>query len=395
MTDSNNGMESMRVATRTLMDKIKRGKPNQKIITPSVGRTFENIINQQCMMEWRVGYKSVAIKILNYQTFNTVEFIPPKIERTFIKRFIEGKETLDGFLHRRPIIEIRISPRVFHGIKHEDDVYQFFKYAVSYYAEGINRASEQLMHEILRLNGNMKYLIANTNLRGLVEFPLTMLFRFNDVQIFNYKNTFKIDKSDIRSLNQFVKNIATRYRAPERERGQIIRDVKDLVKQLNESFTYDQSCTYLPEAVETLMSGGYHKDLLKYEHLLVESVLDHTKPVSPQVKYYREFFGVKKLKKIPKDLVPYIQIETEAIETANDKMMLASYTLSKIEIVEWYIELLSTTDERSRKYVVPHTKPYLETIRTQLLICYKNIMKVKIERNKPLIDIDYPKGYEG
>ena len=107
------------------------------------------------------------------------------------------------------------------------------------------------------------------------------------------------------------------------------------------------------------------------------------------------FFGVKKLKKIPKDLVPYIQIETEAIETANDKMMLASYTLSKIEIVEWYIELLSTTDERSRKYVVPHTKPYLETIRTQLLICYKNIMKVKIERNKPLIDIDYPKGYEG
>ena len=251
------------------------------------------------------------------------------------------------------------------------------------------------MHEILRLNGNMKYLIANTNLRGLVEFPLTMLFRFNDVQIFNYKNTFKIDKSDIRSLNQFVKNIATRYRAPERERGQIIRDVKDLVKQLNESFTYDQSCTYLPEAVETLMSGGYHKDLLKYEHLLVESVIDHTKPVSPQVKYYREFFGVKKLKKIPKDLVPYIQIETEAIETANDKMMLASYTLSKIEIVEWYIELLSTTDERSRKYVVPHTKPYLETIRTQLLICYKNIMKVKIERNKPLIDIDYPKGYEG
>ena len=59
MTDSNNGMESMRVATRTLMDKIKRGKPNQKIITPSVGRTFENIINQQCMREWRVGYKSV------------------------------------------------------------------------------------------------------------------------------------------------------------------------------------------------------------------------------------------------------------------------------------------------------------------------------------------------
>ena len=35
----------------------------------------------------------------------------------------------------------------------------------------------------------------------------------------------------------------------------------------------------------------------------------------------------KKLKKIPYDLVSYIQIETEAIEDANDKMMISSYCL--------------------------------------------------------------------
>ncbi|HBA49419.1 MAG TPA: hypothetical protein DCZ91_16810 [Lachnospiraceae bacterium] len=43
---------------------------------------------------------------------------------------------------------------------------------------------------------------------------------------------------------------------------------------------------------------------------------------------------------------------------------IASYCLSKIEIVEWYIELL---DVGSKKYVVPHSKPYLENVRTQLL----------------------------
>ena len=64
------------------------------------------------------------------------------------------------------------------------------------------------------------------------------------------------------------------------------------------------------------------------------------------------------------------------------------------EIVEWYIELLEVG---SKKYIVPHTKPYLESVRTQLLACFKRIMEVKIVNptTRPIIDIQYPKGYEG
>ena len=56
----------------------------------------------------------------------------------------------------------------------------------------------------------------------------------------------------------------------------------------------------------------------------------------------------KKLKKIPSDLVSYIQIETESI-------------------------------------------------RDQLMECHKAIMAVKIVRpsERPIIDIKYPEGYEG
>lgn len=46
------------------------------------------------------------------------------------------------------------------------------------------------------------------------------------------------------------------------------------------------------------------------------------------------FGRAKKLKKIPYDLVSYIQIETEAIKTSNDKMMISSYCLHKLEIVK-------------------------------------------------------------
>lgn len=106
------------------------------------------------------------------------------------------------------------------------------------------------------------------------------------------------------------------------------------------------------------------------------------------------FGRAKKLKKIPYDLVSYIQIETEAIETSNDKMMISSYCLHKLEIVNWYLELLKTN---SSKYVVPHSKEQLEMIRDQLMECHKQIMSVKVKKpgNRPLLDIPYPRDYEG
>ncbi len=102
----------------------------------------------------------------------------------------------------------------------------------------------------------------------------------------------------------------------------------------------------------------------------------------------------KKLKKIPSDLVSYIQIETEAIKDANDKMMISSYCLHKLDVVNWYLELL---EAGSKKYIVPQGRAHLESIRDQLLECHKQIMGVKIRNSKdrPIIDIKYPKGYEG
>lgn len=103
----------------------------------------------------------------------------------------------------------------------------------------------------------------------------------------------------------------------------------------------------------------------------------------------RNFFGKKKkLKKIPYDLVSYIQIETETIEDADDKMMIASYCLGKLQLVEWYIQLIDTNNPN---YIVPQTREQLVMIRDQLKECHKEIMKVKIKRpgERPLFDIRY------
>ena len=104
-------------------------------------------------------------------------------------------------------------------------------------------------------------------------------------------------------------------------------------------------------------------------------------------------FGVKKLKKIPLNTVSYIQIEGEAIKDANDKQMISSYCLNKLEMVNWYLELLEVG---SKKYVVPHSKAHLEAVRDQLMACHKQIMATPIPKgNRPIVDIKYPEGYEG
>lgn len=102
----------------------------------------------------------------------------------------------------------------------------------------------------------------------------------------------------------------------------------------------------------------------------------------------------KKLKKIPSDLVSYIMIETEAIRDSNDKMMISSYCLHKLDTVNWYLELL---ENGSKKYKVPQSREQLEMIRDQLMECHRAIMNVKItsSKDRPLINITYPSGYEG
>lgn len=256
------------------------------------------------------------------------------------------------------------------------------------------------MAEVMKLDRPTKNLIATTKLSGIVTLPMSLLFSFDDVKMSD-TSTFKISQSDIKAVNQFVRNITTRYAAPEKEKTAIIKDLKEMVSSLRDTAVNmnENTCDIMefPEAVQQYYSGGFNSDMEQVRQKFYNEQVDYPgmrNNSNVQSKYLTEKFGVKKLKKIPTDLVAYITIETESIKDANDKMMIASYCLGKIEIVEWYIELIEVG---SNKYIVPHTKPYLESVRTQLLACYKKIMATPIpkQQDRPLIDIQYPKGYEG
>ncbi len=386
-------------ATKTLETLCQSIISSNKEVTQHTANIFANIITNNLLQKWTKGFNKLSIKIKPQQT-NAVIFDTPEIGQDFIGRFISGKEPISGLLHRDPTITIKVSPRIFKTMKNPSDGWKFFKSAVEYYDPGLEKASVSLFSEVRKLDHSMIHLISTTELRGIVTCPMKLLFAFDDVDM-SAKDPFKIDQSDIDTICKFVKGIKTNYESPKDEQKKIINDIEDIVKSLQESYELDndtRSLSHLSEAIEQLYDGKFENEIRKCNDKFISEQVDYDamrKQKDPKVKYLQEKFGVKKLKKLPVDLVAYITIETETIKDANDKMMIASYCLGKLEIVEWYIELLEVG---SKKYIVPHNKPYLDSVRTQLLACYKKIMETPIPKapgNRPIIDIQYPKGYEG
>ena len=382
------GMDQL---VRKIINDRNRNKTYQ--IPKSIGSMIAKMINESGVMKRWSSFEKVRIELDTYQTFPYVRFIPPKMLPVTVRSMLSGKMNMVKYLRGTNEIHIKMSPRVLHNIRRSGDLIAFLKTAIEFYDRRVPTAGDLLIRHGMQLDRNIKNLIADTNLRGLFEFPIRLLMSFEDVQVENYRKVFSIKKSDIKILCTFIDGLGTKYKATDRSKFRLVGDVKELAKRMNESYVISHDeLKQFSEALDIYANNGYQKEIAQYDHRFAEGCLD-LDPPSNRVKYYREIFGgVKKLKKIPKDLIPYIQIETENIASANDKMMLATYTLGKIEIVEWYIALI---DSESKKYIVPHSKEYLIVIRTQLLACYKKIMDVKIRGDRPLIDIQYPAGYEG
>lgn len=112
--------------------------------------------------------------------------------------------------------------------------------------------------------------------------------------------------------------------------------------------------------------------------------------------YITEFFFNKteKLKRIDPAELDYIDIKTNEIKSEDDKMMLISYLHSKMDMVDYYIQILSNPN-LNKKYIIPHTIDNLLAIKKRLEKSRENIINFKIpERNKGLY-IAWPENYDG
>ena len=372
---------------------------NEKNISQASASTFATVITANFLKDWAPGYNKFNLYVGNYKKGNELEFKLPTMNKEFISRFIQGRESIDGFLHQNPEITVKMDSRVFTTMKNKTDAYRFFKSLIKYYVNAIPKFANKLQSAVSTMNRKTKFVISNSTLNGLIAIPFRMLTAFDNVDM-SSKNYFHLKNSEVDAVCKFILNVAENYNNKTDKKENIIKDLKGVISSFNESTSYDQNLVSIRRSIDTYINGvdsvvmeewNDHNAIWMDEQVDINETYHNE---DGEIAYLQEAHKVKKLKKIPRDLIAYITIETESIEDANDKMMIASYCLGKLDIVEWYIELIDTANP---KYIVPHTRPYLVTLRTQLLECYKNIMATKIpdKKKRPYLDIDYPAGFEG
>ena len=372
---------------------------NEKNISQASASTFATVITANFLKDWAPGYNKFNLYVGNYKKGNELEFKLPTMNKEFISRFIQGRESIDGFLHQNPEITVKMDSRVFTTMKNKTDAYRFFKSLIKYYVNAIPKFANKLQSAVSTMNRKTKFVISNSTLNGLIVIPFRMFTAFDNVDM-SAKNYFHLKNSEVDAVCKFILNVAENYNDKTDKKENIIKDLKGVISSFNESTSYDQNLVSIRRSIDTYINGvdsvvmeewNNHNAIWMDEQVDINETYHNE---DGETAYLQEAHKVKKLKKIPRDLIAYITIETESIEDANDKMMIASYCLGKLDIVEWYIELIDTANP---KYIVPHTRPYLVTLRTQLLECYKNIMATKIpdKKKRPYLDIDYPAGFEG
>lgn len=162
---------------------------------------------------------------------------------------------------------------------------------------------------------------------------------------------------------------------------EVVEEEKE-VKEETESETTEEAVT-LDQNIKGATEAGTVKETPSPMSAETKSILNN--------QVHQEGFLTKKpkkLKPIGRDVVAYITCEMNAIHSSNDQAMLAGYTCSKLELVDWYITVLDTQDP---KYIVPHTRQYLVTMKAQLESLLAQILKIRpINRSEQIWRVNYP-----
>ena len=366
---------------RNRIHELGRSIVGRGSIEPYEVTKLENLITEHMLFEWADRFNKVEITTCPAPQ-NTISYkMEPLTEDTAIK-LMSGEYTMDDIVIKPSTISMKISESVFSSFQSPGALCDFMERAVKMYNEDIPAYGEFFTRALATSPMSYKLAFSNPQLLGHLE--STML------QLFSYQGFDSNDPSDLQLTTEDVYALTSLYAGvPE------AHDVDELKKQKTkviDAFKEDSKYIYISpkhtkEIVESLEKVYSEKSAVIGNSKLQEWYLENSKTVQP----ITEAWGTKRkkrLKKIPLSTIAYVQVEGENIRDANDKYMIAAYCLGKIELVEWYIELIQSGSE---KYEVPHDLRYLERMRTDLLAAYKTIMSRPIPRqDRPIIDIKYP-----
>ena len=275
-----------------------------------------------------------------------------------------------------------------------------------------NRISRVLKYEFANMSGGIKAVLKSDRFKNILSLPIVDSCSLsankntsikNEIAADNYAKNLGYGMELETVLGKFTENFP---KDPDKSMKTVTNFSVDVVNNFKERRAklnrknFDKLIAVTPSTFVGGVLRNIRYDYMegstetsvndeKYMAYVCESVNDIID------NYYTEFFfNKKKLKRLDEYDLDYITVEIDKIKTNDDKLLILSYTRSKIDTVQYYIDIL-LSDKYSKKYEVPHTMEYLVAYKAKLEQCITRTLNKKIEPKNYGFTVKYPVGYEG
>ena len=158
-------------------------------------------------------------------------------------------------------------------------------------------------------------------------------------------------------------------------KAEVLKKIKEITKVYKENVSYSEmykDIMMLESGITNYLEGKYDDLIQKREREFRYKQFDFTKSSNFETNWQLESNQIQKLKPIHQEMFVLIKDQYKKIKNYKDKMKLAGYILSKLRVVNWYLEI---QNKGNSSYLVPHSVLELENVQKELDKWYNRIMR--------------------
>lgn len=349
---------------------------DSKKVTDSDMKILTNEVKKEVLAKNKDTFKldlgRFEFKLDNSKENARFEIVCDPPSSDFIKKFLNGTANLAEWFSKS-CIGVRLNKYLLIAMKGTADIFHFQQNLFNkYIKKGLNEIFEELQKQFMALDSAVKVVLSETELKSVFSLVLHQALCFTKVNFSDYK-MFENAKKDVMET---MDKVFTLLKGVTKEnKAEVLKKIKEITKIYKENVSYSEmykDIMMLESGIINYLEGKYDDLIQKREREFRYKQFDFTKSSNFETNWQLESNQIQKLKPIHQEMFVLIKDQYKKIKNYKDKMKLAGYILSKLRVVNWYLDL---QNKGNSSYLVPHSVPELENFQKELDKWYNRIMR--------------------
>lgn len=353
---------------KKIVDSKKVTDSDMKILTNEV----KNEVLSKNKDTFKLDLGRFEFKLDNSKENARLEIVCDPPSSDFIKKFLNGTANLAEWFSKS-CIGVRLNKYLLIAMKGTADIFHFQQNLFNkYIKKGLNEIFEELQKQFMALDSAVKVVLSETELKSVFSLVLHQALCFTKVNFSDYK-MFENAKKDVMET---MDKVFTLLKGVTKEnKAEVLKKIKEITKVYKENVSYSEmykDIMMLESGITNYLEGKYDDLIQKREREFRYKQFDFTKSSNFETNWQLESNQIQKLKPIHQEMFVLIKDQYKKIKNYKDKMKLAGYILSKLRVVNWYLEI---QNKGNSSYLVPHSVLELENFQKELDKWYNRIMR--------------------